>query len=187
MDKTEQKTKVKNPASLTIRRDATDKRPADEMIADALMGTGVAGNSRVIRSLHNDREVLDIDACVKILETAAKKVGEGDFSVIDSFLMSQAVSLDIMFTSMVLRANRCTTIQGMESYMKLALKAQQQSRLTLETLVKNKNPRQTVITKQANISNGPQQVNNTLNQGGEPHLLKFEKFRNRAKQTIEEP
>ena len=44
--------------------------------------------------------------------------------------------------------------------MKLALRAQGQCRATLETLANIKNPRPVAFVKQANISNGPQQVNN---------------------------
>ena len=43
--------------------------------------------------------------------------------------------------------------------MRLALKAQAQCRATIETLAALKNP-PIVIARQANISNGPQQVNN---------------------------
>ena len=50
-------------------------------------------------------------------------------------------------------------IGAMESYLRLALKAQAQCRATIETLADMKNP-PVVIARQANISNGPQQVNN---------------------------
>jgi hypothetical protein len=43
--------------------------------------------------------------------------------------------------------------------MRLALKAQSQCRATLETLATVKNP-PVLFAKQANIANGPQQVNN---------------------------
>jgi hypothetical protein len=43
--------------------------------------------------------------------------------------------------------------------MRLALRAQNQCRATLETLAAIKNP-PVVFAKQANIANGPQQVNN---------------------------
>ena len=46
--------------------------------------------------------------------------------------------------------------------MRVALKAQNQCRMTLETLAALKNPAPTVIAKQANITTGPQQVNNAL-------------------------
>ena len=171
MDKIVPMEEVKNPDSLTIRRDPTDKRPAAELKADALLGTGAVCNARVIRSFHTNREKLDLDACVTILAAAAKKVSDGDCSGTESILSAQAVALNTIFTSMAIRANSCKFIPDMEAYMRLALKAQNQCRSTLDTLAQIKHPRQTVITKQANISNGPQQVNNTLNQGGEQQLL----------------
>ncbi len=43
--------------------------------------------------------------------------------------------------------------------MRMALKAQNQCRMTLETLAALKNPR-VIVAQQTNIANGPQQVNN---------------------------
>jgi hypothetical protein len=50
-------------------------------------------------------------------------------------------------------------MQAAETYMRLALKAQAQCRATLETLGSIKNP-PVIYARQANIANGPQQVNN---------------------------
>ena len=44
--------------------------------------------------------------------------------------------------------------------MRLALKAQAQSRSTVEALAEIKNPRPVQFVKQANMTTGPQQVNN---------------------------
>lgn len=44
--------------------------------------------------------------------------------------------------------------------MRLALKAQSRCRATIETLAEIKNPKPVAFVQQANISNGPQQVNN---------------------------
>jgi hypothetical protein len=44
--------------------------------------------------------------------------------------------------------------------MGMALKAQAQSRATIQALVELKFPRQATFVRQANIANGPQQVNN---------------------------
>ena len=51
-------------------------------------------------------------------------------------------------------------INAADTYMRLALKAQAQCRSTLEALAEIKNPRPVSFVKQANIANGPQQVNN---------------------------
>ena len=52
-------------------------------------------------------------------------------------------------------------INQFEANLKLALKAQNQCRMTLETLSNIKNP-PVVYVKQANIAHGPQQINNGL-------------------------
>ena len=49
--------------------------------------------------------------------------------------------------------------ENLESFPGLALKAQAQSRATLSALVDLKHPRQTTFVKQANITNGLQQIN----------------------------
>ena len=51
--------------------------------------------------------------------------------------------------------------------MRIALKAQSQCRATLETLAQIKNP-PVVFARQANIAQGPQQVNNGMTPAGEP-------------------
>lgn len=47
-----------------------------------------------------------------------------------------------------------------ETYMRLGLRAQNQTRTTLESLAKIKNPPNPTFVKQANIAGGHQQVNN---------------------------
>jgi hypothetical protein len=68
----------------------------------------------------------------------------------------------MMFASLARRAAShigCNMLAAMETYMRLALRAQNQSRMTLETLATIKNP-PVVFAKQANIAHGHQQVNN---------------------------
>ena len=47
--------------------------------------------------------------------------------------------------------------------MNLALKAQAQSRATIQALIELKYPKQDTFVKQANIANGHQQINNNQN------------------------
>lgn len=49
--------------------------------------------------------------------------------------------------------------KNLESFFRMAMKAQNQCRMTLETLANIKNP-PVIYAKQANIAHGPQQVNN---------------------------
>ena len=75
-------------------------------------------------------------------------------------LVSQAKSLQVMFVSLARRANNQEYLKQYGTYMNLALKAQSQSRATIQALVELKYPKQVIVTKQANINNGNQQVNN---------------------------
>src|SRR3546814_19019872 len=58
------------------------------------------------------------------------------------------------------RASSQNHLKQYQAHMNLGLKAQAQCRATLQALTELKYPRQVVIAKQANISNGHQQVNN---------------------------
>jgi hypothetical protein len=102
----------------------------------------------------------DIGELVKELREQTKTVKGGDMAMVESMLYGQAVALQTVFTSLARRAamNAGEYINASETYMKLALRAQAQCRATLETLAIVKNPMPYI--KQANIANGPQQVNN---------------------------
>jgi len=82
--------------------------------------------------------------------------------VSERMLLSQAHALDVMFANLARRAASNIgrdRLPVMETYMRLALRAQNQARMTLETLATIKNP-PVVFAKQANIAHGHQQVNN---------------------------
>ena len=99
---------------------------------------------------------------LRALQAAAAKINAGDMSAVEARLLSQATALDVVFAELSRRAaaNIGDYPDAFERYLKLALKAQNQSRMTLETLANVKNP-PVVYAKQANINNGGhQQVNN---------------------------
>jgi len=64
-----------------------------------------------------------------------------------------------MFTNLSRRAIKHEYVPNLESFFRMAMKAQNQCRMTLETLATIKNP-PVVFAKQANIAHGHQQVNN---------------------------
>lgn len=106
---------------------------------------------------------LDLPKLVAMLNQQVKDLQEGDSSQTESILFSQAVTLNAIFLEMARRAalNMNEHIHATEAYMRMALRAQNQVRLTLETINTIKSP-PVVIAKQANITSGPQQVNNVL-------------------------
>lgn len=96
------------------------------------------------------------------LAIQCKKVGDGDLMRVESMLVCQSHSLDMLFNHLALRARRNMddSPETADRYLRLALKAQGQCRATLETLATIKNPPPVAFVRQANIANGPQQVNN---------------------------
>jgi hypothetical protein len=104
----------------------------------------------------------------KELSHKSQAVAEGNLRGAESMLMSQAHALQSIFTEMVMRSsmNMGEYMVAAETYMRLALKAQAQCTRTLEVLGAMKNP-PVVIAKQANIAQGPQQVNNLSAPAGE--------------------
>jgi len=155
---------VKDLKSITFSMSVDDTRTRAEFMADALLGGGNVSNASLIKLFHLNGNELDLDACIRTLKVTAKRVDDGDNSGLEGMLSAQAMALNSVFVNLAGRANDTNHMQQMETFMRLALKAQNQCRATIDTLAQIKNPRQTVITKQANISNGPQQVNNTSNQ-----------------------
>jgi hypothetical protein len=98
------------------------------------------------------------------------KVQAGDLSGMEAMLVAQATTLDSIFTEMARRAamNMGERLPAMDTYLRLAFKAQSQCRTTLEALAEIKTPRHVAFVKQANIAHGPQQVNNEA-RGGRSH------------------
>ena len=95
------------------------------------------------------------------LRKQCEAVEKGDLRRAEDMLISQAHSLDMIFTHLARRAfmNMGQHLDAAERYMRLALRTQSQCRATLETLSAVKNP-PVVIAKQANVTSGPQQINN---------------------------
>lgn len=104
----------------------------------------------------------DIGALMDELMEANKEVRGDDLTRAESMLMSQAHALQSIFVAMARRSarNAGEYINASETYMRMALKAQNQCRMTLETLATIKNP-PVIFAKQANIAHGHQQVNNS--------------------------
>jgi len=89
-----------------------------------------------------------------------KQVQSGDLSHVESMLMSQAMALQTMFSSLARRAANQEYVQHQQSYLALAIKAQSASRATLAVLIELKQPRHPTFIAQANVAAGHQQIVN---------------------------
>ena len=124
-----------------------------------LMLMSTAQNAIVMEKFGAFGEV-DLVGLIHGLQEKVNAVQDGSLLSVEAMLYGQAQALQSIFTNMARRSamNAGEYINASETYMKLALRAQSQCRATLETLAIVKNPMPYI--NQANIANGPQQVNN---------------------------
>lgn len=124
---------------------------------------------------------IDLPALAEVLREQAAAVNRGDMSFAEGMLVGQAVALQSIFRKLAGRALSTDSVSQCESAMRLALKAQAQSRCTLETLSNIKNP--PVFAKQANFAAGAQQVNNGPVQNNAGHPVAREEIKDRPKEV----
>jgi hypothetical protein len=89
----------------------------------------------------------------------AREVGEGDMARASRLLATQAMTLDAIFTECARRSalNMGEYINASERYMRLALKAQANSRATIEALAKLHSPREQTV-RHVHVNEGGQAV-----------------------------
>jgi hypothetical protein len=104
---------------------------------------------------------LDTPSLLDALREQTQTVHQGDMKVAEAMLISQATALQSLFVKLTETGLKTGMLRQQEPALRLALKAQSQCRATLETLSNIKNP-PIVYAKQANVTTGPQQVNNNL-------------------------
>ncbi|TXH24249.1 MAG: hypothetical protein E6Q99_07015 [Elusimicrobia bacterium] len=106
------------------------------------------------------KDTHDVNALAAELGKQVEAVNSGDLRRAEGLLIAQAHTLDNIFANLARRATSQQYLTQWEAYMRIAMKAQNQCRMTLETLASIKNP-PVVIARQANINHGgQQQVNN---------------------------
>lgn len=106
------------------------------------------------------KDTHDVNQLVSELARQVEAVNSGDLARAEAMLISQAHALDNIFANLARRATSQKYLKQWDAYMRMAMKAQNQCRMTLETLAEIKNPRAVAFVRQANIANGPQQVVN---------------------------
>ena len=106
---------------------------------------------------------LNLGALTTALCEGMDAVWEGNLKQPEGMLFAQAQALQAIFTNLAKRAASQEYLSQLETFLRLALKAQNQCRMTLETLANVKNP-PVVFARQANINNGGQQQVNNGNQ-----------------------
>lgn len=162
-------TKVKDPAAgnpkvLQVAR----TKDQTEAQAVAWMAVNPETNAAVVIDAYQSNiagDDVNLMALIEALRKSSDQSKAGDLSHLEAMLIGQATALQTIFTSLARRAHHQTLQAHFEAFLGLALKAQAQSRATISALVDLKYPRQATFVKQANIANGPQQVNNATHAG----------------------
>ena len=150
-------TKKKKVLSLTREPNESDE---DSLARHALSPSTTAAVT--ISQFTKELGELSPNSLIDELNKQTDAIKAGGMGRAEEMLAIQAITLDSIFHKLLLNAslNMGEYMGAFESYMKLALKAQSQSRATLEALSVIKNPPIQYV-KQLNMANN-QQVNNTI-------------------------
>ena len=154
---TKGKTKDKTPPDPNALR--VEVRPDDNRSEKlAAMATTGAFTAATMHIYAGAGEALGVTELLAAMRKAGDETVAGDMGRFERVLTHQFLTLDALFNNLAQRSGRQDSFKGIEVLMRLALKAQAQARATAETLALIKNPMPYI--RQANIANGPQQVNN---------------------------
>jgi hypothetical protein len=104
-------------------------------------------------------EQLDVPSLLAILQDQAAAANRNDPTQIEAMLINQATALQSLFARLTEKALGSGRMSNFEALLRMALRAQSQCRATLDTLSSIKTP-SVVYANQANVTTGPQQVNN---------------------------
>jgi hypothetical protein len=118
---------------------------------------------RIVRMMQpkNLAEDIDTPTILELLRSQAATVKSGDLGQAEAMLINQASALQALFVRLCERSMQQEHLPNLEGLLRLALRAQSQCRATLEALAIIKSPPM-VYARQANVTTGPQQINNTL-------------------------
>lgn len=150
---------------LTGRKEARPKAAPEPDKSEALakMALRPSVNAAAVVSLYaKPIGIADTDICALMdrLSDEMEDMWAGDMKRAEAMLYGQAHALQAIFMTLARRAEGQQYLKQWEAYLRMALKAQNQCRMTLETLATIKNP-PVVYARQANINHGgQQQVNN---------------------------
>lgn len=115
---------------------------------------------------------IDFEFAREIIGQGIEEIKKGDLSNLEAMLYSQAIALNMMFTDLSRRATIQKDFDIKASITNLALKTQNHSRNTIQTIINLKQPQQTsFIKQQTNVANGHQQINNGMGQSSHEKLL----------------
>jgi hypothetical protein len=167
--KKEPKAKKRNPNSITIATsvDGTHEKAFSDITVDPSVQSAMTVKRFGVDSGFRD---VDLDSMVETLSEQIEATNSNDLANLEGMLTGQAYALNAIFNRLTQIAswNIDDHLKGAELLLKLGLRAQSQCRTTIEAISAVKNPPMMGYVKQANITQGPQQVNNGIDQDAIP-------------------
>lgn len=118
----------------------------------------VISSSLIVRAMHKNPETGVEDILSDMLEQIDGFKEKSTIRV-ETILLSQVHALQSIFERAALQVGNPASIEALQAWGVIALKAQEQTRKTLATLMDIKNPKQTSFIKQQNNAVN-QQINN---------------------------
>lgn len=146
--------------SVFVRQGDTERESAQNL-AEVVTSPELAAY-RVINGAEQKSglgEHIDVPTLMAQLREQAAAANGGNLATAEAMLMNQATALQSLFARLAERGMGCENADPFECNMRMALRAQSQCRATLETLAAIKNP-PVLFARQANVTTGPQQINN---------------------------
>ena len=144
--------------AVAAKKEQDNKRKADHVLSASLMSAVVTQ-----AFTKNVMGEVDLQELTDQLSNKTKAVQDGDMKAMEAMLVGQAQSLQTIFNTLAYKASSQTNLTHWSAFLTMALKAQSQSRSTIQALTELKYPKQATFVKQANITTGNQQVNNGNN------------------------
>lgn len=154
-----------SPTPVVVKVTAGQTR---EQAMGSLVSAGVVSNAATVTQWSDVLGLpVEVSALYDSLVATSERVQAGSLEDAEALLISQAATLNAIFVNLAHRARSSSRLDHFDTYLRLALRSQAQCRATCETLAVVKNP--PVFARQANISHGPQQINNNqqINNGGD--------------------
>ena len=155
------KSNAPTPLDITVEKDETNRQAVCRKI------TGPFTRHAFVTGEACERLLASFDAADKpgltefawSIKERADKAASGDLGDVSGLFMAQAMSLDSIFTeyARIALVNVSSNVDASERYMRLALKAQANSRATLEALAKLHQPREQTV-KHVHVNSGAQAV-----------------------------
>lgn len=146
---------------MEMERPGTDKPAMARMLIEPNLrhACALANLTNPVLGNADDIPRPDLADYVVALQAHEKKAVDGNLAASSRMLMSQAVTLDALFTEALRRmtCNMGEHLGAMEIYARIALKAQAQSRATLEALAKLYQPREQTV-RHVHVNEGGQAI-----------------------------